>query len=85
MKNENLNNWMRFAIIVVIVVGGGLFIVNQFFSWKYKVQLLTKPCDLCISLNPNFTRCNVEIIRIPENQMNNIDWNKYLPTANSTP
>jgi len=84
MNNKEINNYLKIVVIAVIVIGGGLFIINQFFSWHYKAQLLMKPCDLCISLNPDFTRCNVEIVRVTEEQIKNINWDDYLPTENFT-
>jgi hypothetical protein len=44
-------------LIVIGVIALGLFALNQFMDWIYKVQLLAQPCDLCIKLNPSLREC----------------------------
>jgi hypothetical protein len=41
------------VLIIVLVIAIGLFALNQFFAWHYKAELLQKPCDLCMKLNPD--------------------------------
>lgn len=44
-------------IVVLLIVSIGLFAVNQTLLYIYKSQLLQKPCDLCIKLNPQVENC----------------------------
>ena len=44
-------------IIILVVVGLGLFAMNQGLAYIYKVQLLAKPCKLCEELNPHLNEC----------------------------
>ena len=51
MNRSNLIN----LLIIVTIVSIGMLGMNQTFAWYYKIQLLAKPCDLCLKLNPNLT------------------------------
>jgi hypothetical protein len=42
-------------LLIVVVIAIGMFALNQAFSWYYKAELLSNPCDLCLKLNPNLT------------------------------
>ena len=73
METERIKQLIYAIIILVLIVGGGLFALNQFFSWHYKSYLLQKPCQLCIELNPNFTRCEVVTNNLNKNYKE-INW-----------
>lgn len=73
MKEQTPKDWAWTLLIVVIVIGAGLFAFNQFFAWQFKSQLLQSPCQLCVSINPNFTRCSYEL-------KNNLQYS--LPSVN---
>lgn len=47
----------RFLFIIVLVVGAGVFAVNQILAYRYKAEFLKSPCQLCKDLNPNVTKC----------------------------
>lgn len=78
MNQQTLINYGHIAIIILLVIGLGVFAFNQIFEWHYKMQFLQKPCDLCISLNPNFTRCSASLISNAQN------FNPYNYTINFT-
>lgn len=48
---------MKIALIILSVVGIGMFTVNQTLKFFYSSELLQKPCELCLSLNPRFESC----------------------------
>jgi len=54
MFKLNRSNLVNLLIIVTIVCIG-MLAINQTFGWYYKIQLIAKPCDLCLKLNPNLT------------------------------
>jgi hypothetical protein len=88
LNNQQLKSWLIIIAIILIVIGGGLFVLNQFFAWHYKAYLLQKPCDLCVELNPNYTRCQVEINQqVQHNDLNTTNWNDMiiLPNESNTP
>jgi len=78
MGQKTIKEWAITILIIVCIAGAGLFVVNQFFAWQYKTYLLQAPCDLCVSLNPNYTRCYVQDLRNPPNESNTmilpINW-----------
>ncbi len=41
------------GILMLIIIGLGLFAVNQGLSAFGKAQLLFTPCELCMEMNPN--------------------------------
>lgn len=53
MNNAILYNTMYTIIVVLLMVGLGLFVINQTLSYFYKSQFLQTPCELCISLEGN--------------------------------
>ena len=48
---ENIKDWLKKnykqVIIVLVVCALGLFIINQWLSFQFKVELLSSPCQLC--------------------------------------
>ena len=47
MELKNIN-WKQ-IIIALTIIAIGLFIINQFMDFKYKVQFLEGACNLCES------------------------------------
>ena len=45
---------LKFAFTILIVLGAGLFAVNQFLAFKYKAEMFSSPCALCCELNPEY-------------------------------
>ena len=70
MNKKELINWLKVLLLMIAVVGIGLFAFNQALAWHYKAYLLQKPCQLCLELNPNYQRCLVNI-----SDMNNDSYN----------
>jgi len=56
-KKKNPKEKLIFIATILIVLALGLFSINQFLAYRYKSELLQKPCQLCASLNPNQTKC----------------------------
>lgn len=44
---------IKLIFIIILIVSLGLFSINQFLGWYYKMELLNSPCDLCVELNPD--------------------------------
>ena len=55
ITDKNTYKILYTILIVVTIVVVGMFAINQLFDWYYKIELLYKPCDLCLKLNPNIT------------------------------
>jgi hypothetical protein len=45
-----LRTYWKPILIGLIVCAIGLFIINQWIDFRFKVQLLSYPCDICISM-----------------------------------
>lgn len=48
---------LHIALLIVIVIGLGMFTINQFFGWYYKLDLLANPCDQCLKYNEHYKYC----------------------------
>ena len=46
-----------YLIMILLVIGLGMFALNQTFSWYYKLGLLTNPCTTCKEYNPQYEDC----------------------------
>jgi len=55
MDKQTIKDLLYIAVIILLVLALGTLAVNQTLGFYYKSQLLQKPCDLCLSLNPNLT------------------------------
>jgi hypothetical protein len=53
-ENKEIIDIIKFAIIILIVIGLGLLVVNQTLQYFYKAQFLKSPCSLCKELNPGY-------------------------------
>jgi hypothetical protein len=60
-KSYSLKDKLLMALIIIGVIALGLFVLNQFISWRYKALLLQTPCDICRELNPSVENCFTEI------------------------
>lgn len=47
----------RFILLMLLVVALGMFIINSAMSYRYKVEFIKTPCNLCRELNPNMSEC----------------------------
>lgn len=59
-------DWMKALIIIGLVVGVGLFCVNQYLEFRYSAYLLNTPCAVCRELNPQVEECFYTIIDNPK-------------------
>jgi len=57
LKQYKALDWLKFLILIGLVLLIGLFGVNQFLSFRYKAVLFTTPCELCLELNDNVNLC----------------------------
>jgi len=76
-----LMDWMKALIIIGIVVGLGLFCVNQYMEFRYSAYLLSTPCDLCRELNPQVDGCFYNMIDNPNKNIKNINISKINLTS----
>lgn len=59
---DNSNDYDRNIIFkrilyIIAIVAVGLFIINSFFSYRYKLELLSNPCSLCQQQNKEQAQC----------------------------
>lgn len=74
----------KVVLIMLLIAGAGLFLVNQFFSWKYKAEFLQAPCKLCSELNPDVEKC-IERINAPApSYWTNEGWTNPYASKNLT-
>ena len=62
LKQYNVKEWLYLLLIIAVVVTIGLVGINQYLSYRFKAELLSTPCDLCRTLNPQFEECFHKII-----------------------
>jgi len=62
--------WFIRIIVILIVVGLGLFALNQTLGYIYKAQFLNSPCDLCRELNPEVDICLTEKVPAYDHSFN---------------
>lgn len=66
-KNKrSLKEWLLLIMIVVIIIGVGMFAINQTLGFYYKSQFLQSPCQLCVELNPEFNNNNINKVNLTE-------------------
>lgn len=68
MEKQKIIDAGKIIIIVLFVIGLGLFALNQTLNFFYKSEFLQKPCDLCQKLNTNLTLCYKPIVKELENE-----------------
>lgn len=56
MSKKYYTIW-KAIVVILLIIGLGLFIINQFLSYYYKAQFLAGPCQLCVKLNPEVGNC----------------------------
>lgn len=57
-------------LIILLVIGAGVFTVNQVLEYRYKSVFLQAPCAVCAKLNPNVTECFTKTIKVFPNGLN---------------
>lgn len=53
-KPKNIMEWYGLIWRILLIIGLLWFAMSQFLSWKYKMELLMYPCDLCLTMNPQY-------------------------------
>ena len=56
-KPKSTLDILIYLIIMLAVVGIGMFAVNQTMGYFYKSKFLQTPCALCEELNPHLSEC----------------------------
>jgi len=64
IKQYNAVEWAYLLLIIAIVVGIGLFGVNQYLAFRYKAIWLSTPCELCLELNDHVDLCPKQITNL---------------------
>lgn len=54
---DQLKQILYTLIVVLTVVGLGLFSINQFTKYIYANKAITNPCGQCVELNPEWKMC----------------------------
>ena len=57
ITKEHYINWTWTIIMVLVIIGGGCFIVRQAMLLIYTERILAGPCQLCVQLNPKVGDC----------------------------
>jgi hypothetical protein len=57
MNKELLYSYSKIALVIILVIGVGLFSIRQFFDWMYMGRMMTNPCQLCAEANPHMKDC----------------------------
>ena len=52
-----MNKILSNVLWIVIILAIGTFAINQVLDYRYKVELLKTPCQLCAELNKNQSMC----------------------------
>ena len=45
------------VLYTLVVCAVGFFAINQYLEYRYKTELLMKPCESCIDANPEQAGC----------------------------
>jgi hypothetical protein len=54
MEQKEIINLLYIIGLIVLVIGVGMFALNQTMTWFYKAEFLQSPCGLCEKLNKDF-------------------------------
>jgi len=57
---------MKQALIIIGVIVLGLLAVNLFLNYRFKLQLLSDPCTVCLEKNPQLWPCIQENANKPK-------------------
>jgi hypothetical protein len=78
-RHYTIKDWMMLAVLMLIVIGVGMFAVNQSLSYFYKAEFLKSPCSLCEELNPHLEKCfqDSSMVKVenPNNNYYNLTFN----------
>lgn len=56
-SNHTFYDYIKFVLTIGVIIGLGLFCLNQFLDYRFKAQFLGGPCELCIELNKHLEPC----------------------------
>jgi hypothetical protein len=84
LAGYNSMDWCKLLITIGLVVLIGLFAVNQFVAFRYKAELLSTPCELCLQLNEHINLCP-KYNNLNNNNLGSIDTIDPLITLPTSP
>lgn len=59
-----MNEKLKTALVIVLIVAIGLFAVNQTIEYRFNVQTINGPCALCAEQNQDQQECIGECFTI---------------------
>jgi hypothetical protein len=65
---------LKTIAIVLLIIGLGVFAVNQVLTYYYKTEFLKSPCYLCGELNPEVKICIENLNKGRASYWNGSDW-----------
>jgi len=74
MNTIKVKEYMKVAILALIVVSLGMITINQSLDYYYRNQFLAGPCQLCADLNPGIGDCFKDL----QKQKEMMEDNYYL-------
>lgn len=80
---NGLSYWLKQILIAVLICALLLVIFNQGYAWYYKNEFLQTPCELCVSLNPEWEQCyefskKKIIVSSPQTNYTPTNWSNIL-------
>lgn len=72
MEKKEIRNLLYTIGLILLVIGLGLFALNQSMTWFYKAEFLQSPCGLCEKLNDGF-KCEYKLDYIIDSENNFIN------------
>ena len=60
MERRTTKDYLKMGMMASLIIGMGLLAINQGLGYYYKSELLQRPCELCVSLNPQFKECFIK-------------------------
>lgn len=69
ITKEHIFNWLHAIIIIILIMSVGIWGVGQFFSYVYKIELISDPCQRCAEIN--------EGLVVYEEDLNNLEWSNF--------
>ena len=70
--STNYRDWAIMMAMILAIIGFGYLALNGFMDYRFKAQLLSTPCDLCLELNEHIDLCPKQI---------KINDNNYVPNS----
>ena len=84
IEPNKITRWLMPICILALVIGLGVFAINQTLNYFYTAQLLRSPCQLCVDINPEWERCynyvatNQYNISVITSEHANTNWSLFI-------